>query len=504
MSRFRSTTCSSIALRRRCSQHPQLNAHLDGDEIVQFARADIGIAVATAAGLITPVVRDAAAKSPVEIARAIAELSERARRGRVASGRDIGRHIQHFKPGNVRTDPVRCNHQSAPGGNSGCGRCAGAGRCARRGACNRPDVDTDAVSGSSRGRRCSGGGVSRHTARDSRRMSAPRVSGLRWLLVGLHQPRLAAAGPRGQSGRPGLLDVEDVRELESRKFDSDPQKWPGAAVYRQSCSQCHQGQVPKAPQKMFLQMMAPSSILAALTTGLMKDQAASLTPAARRQVAEYLGGEKLDANRTIAQHRLPGCKLRCWEPRAPARSPRAVTRHRQRMVALGRQRAVEHQRPCKPISRNCRWHLAGGSTTPASHPAAVAKLTRNDIPRLQLKWAFEYPGAIRARSQPTIAFGNIYTGSQDGTVYALDLHTGCVRWASHTTAEVRTAIVVAPGGGRRTACTSGMSLPGCTLWMPRQARSSGTSRLTIIPTRRLRVLPRSRMTCCMCPSRPWK
>jgi pyruvate dehydrogenase E2 component (dihydrolipoamide acetyltransferase) len=66
---------------RALSQHPQLNAHLDGDEIVQFARADIGIAVATAAGLITPVVRDAGAKSPLEIARIIAGLSERARRG---------------------------------------------------------------------------------------------------------------------------------------------------------------------------------------------------------------------------------------------------------------------------------------------------------------------------------------------------------------------------------------------------------------------------------------
>jgi len=69
--------CTAQAL----AQHPALNSHLDGDEIVQFARADIGIAVATSAGLITPVVRDAGAKSPVEIARIIAELSQRARRG---------------------------------------------------------------------------------------------------------------------------------------------------------------------------------------------------------------------------------------------------------------------------------------------------------------------------------------------------------------------------------------------------------------------------------------
>jgi len=69
--------CAALAL----MEHPQLNAHLDGEEIVQFARADIAIAVATTAGLITPVVRDAAARSPVDIARSIAEMSERARRG---------------------------------------------------------------------------------------------------------------------------------------------------------------------------------------------------------------------------------------------------------------------------------------------------------------------------------------------------------------------------------------------------------------------------------------
>lgn len=69
--------CTALAL----AKHPQLNSHLDGNEIVQFARVDIAIAVATTAGLITPVVRDAAAKSPADIARTVAEMSERARSG---------------------------------------------------------------------------------------------------------------------------------------------------------------------------------------------------------------------------------------------------------------------------------------------------------------------------------------------------------------------------------------------------------------------------------------
>jgi polyvinyl alcohol dehydrogenase (cytochrome) len=272
-------------------------------------------------------------------------------------------------------------------------------------------------------------------------MSAHRVSGPGWLLAVICislATAIWAAVPASQNSST----LKDVRELESRKFDSDTEKWPGAAVYQRTCSHCHQGQVPKAPQKMFLQMMAPSSILSALTTGLMKEQGASLTPEARRQVAEYLGGEKLDANRTVAQ------APRCVDPSRSARTTGArgaagggvdsdASGGRAASAGSGAPVAVGDKGQL-PVA------LGWGFDNARFTPAAVANLTRDDIPRLQLKWAFEYPGAIRARSQPTIAFGNIYTGSQDGTVYALDLHTGCVRWESHTTAEVRTAIVVPP------------------------------------------------------------
>ena len=69
--------CTALAL----IQHRALNAHLVGDEVVQYAHADIAIAVATAGGLITPVVRSADLKSPTQIAQITADLSERARQG---------------------------------------------------------------------------------------------------------------------------------------------------------------------------------------------------------------------------------------------------------------------------------------------------------------------------------------------------------------------------------------------------------------------------------------
>jgi len=62
-------------------QHPMVNAQLEGDEIVQFENADIAIAVAAEAGLVTPVLRRANLKSVAAIARESRDLIDRARRG---------------------------------------------------------------------------------------------------------------------------------------------------------------------------------------------------------------------------------------------------------------------------------------------------------------------------------------------------------------------------------------------------------------------------------------
>ena len=68
--------------------------------------------------------------------------------------------------------------------------------------------------------------------------------------------------------------------------------------------------------------------------------------------------------------------------------------------------------------------------------------SKPSVPNLKLKWAFAFPNALRTRSQPAIAMGAVFVGSQDGTVYAFDLETGCERWSFQASAEVRTAIVL--------------------------------------------------------------
>lgn len=60
-------------------QHPQVNASFQDKTVRYYEHADIGVAVATQNGLITPVVRAADAKSLLEIAGEVRELAERAR-----------------------------------------------------------------------------------------------------------------------------------------------------------------------------------------------------------------------------------------------------------------------------------------------------------------------------------------------------------------------------------------------------------------------------------------
>jgi 2-oxoglutarate dehydrogenase E2 component (dihydrolipoamide succinyltransferase) len=62
---------------------PQVNATIEGDEIVENHFYDIGVAVGTEKGLMVPVVRDADQLSFADIERAIGDFGKRAREGKI-------------------------------------------------------------------------------------------------------------------------------------------------------------------------------------------------------------------------------------------------------------------------------------------------------------------------------------------------------------------------------------------------------------------------------------
>ena len=183
----------------------------------------------------------------------------------------------------------------------------------------------------------------------------------------------------------------------------------GSKVFSAVCAACHSAGVGHAPAVYILKIMTPDSIYGALTNGAMRVQAQNLADADKQAVAVYLAGHNVAGNSKLAP---PAC-----------------------------QGAAAHfdfsQTPAFP-----GWGLTPANTRHVD--TRTAGIDAKNVQRLHLKWAVGFEGAMRVRSQPAIAGGAMYLGSQDGHVFALDRASGCERWRFAASAEVRTAIVASP------------------------------------------------------------
>jgi polyvinyl alcohol dehydrogenase (cytochrome) len=193
---------------------------------------------------------------------------------------------------------------------------------------------------------------------------------------------------------------------------------PAAKLFEDSCAACHvRGAAPHAPHRDMLQLLSPESIVAALDTGSMKQQAAALSQEQRVAVAEFIAGRPVGSATDT--------------PVAP--------------VCTGRSARFDF-RDTPP------WQGWGfGNQNHHYVPSATSGITAANVGRLKLKWAFALPGANRVRSQPMPAGGALYVGSHSGEVFALDRESGCVRWRFQAGSEVRTGIVISgwKAGDRR-------------------------------------------------------
>ena len=179
---------------------------------------------------------------------------------------------------------------------------------------------------------------------------------------------------------------------------------PQAAIYNQHCAMCHENPATRAPGVASLRAMSPSFVVNALTSGVMQGMGAALSPGQRIALAEYLTGKKLSeevamAGRcegTTAAFSLAGPAYNGW-----GANP-----------------------------ENWRYQREPG-------------ISAADLSRLEVKWAFGFPGAVAAFGQPTIVGGRIFVGSQNGHVYSIDAKSGCYYWDYQASTGVRTAITIA-------------------------------------------------------------
>jgi polyvinyl alcohol dehydrogenase (cytochrome) len=204
----------------------------------------------------------------------------------------------------------------------------------------------------------------------------------------------------------------------------------GAAIFSSDCASCHDGSTgSRAPAPDVLRQRSPEAILKALTAGGMRPQGGRLSGVERRAVAEYLSGKPLGGD-------ITGAKVgRCD---APSSSTSSTTSSATSFATT----------PLPdPASLSAWIGWSPSSTNTRFQSAAQAGLTAEQVPKLELKWAFGFPDATSAWSQPTVASGRLFIGSQNGAVYALDAKSGCIHWTFTAKSGVRTALAFGPQEG---------------------------------------------------------
>jgi len=182
----------------------------------------------------------------------------------------------------------------------------------------------------------------------------------------------------------------------------------GESQYQLFCAECHDGALLEAPQRAAFDFYTPNRIVDALEFGSMATSGMALTRQQKRNVAYFLTGEQFDDS--------------------PAQ---AVSFSCDSSLGSG-------ARLTQPVA----WNGWGGGVGNTRHRAGESILTKGNVDQLELKWAFAYPDATRARSQPVVTEEVTFIGSQEGTIFALDNTNGCPWWTFSADAEVRGALFV--------------------------------------------------------------
>jgi len=188
----------------------------------------------------------------------------------------------------------------------------------------------------------------------------------------------------------------------------------GAALYKQRCATCHEGQPqPRMPSRQEIAARTPEAVYRAMFEGAMAPQSAGLTPEEGRAIARFVTAKEFGAGSGT----LTG---KCAVSPGPLRASDAD------------------------------WN-GWGSDPENTRYQPKPGLTAADVPNLKLKWAFAFEGDTVRAAQPAVVGNRVFVAGSSGAVYSLDAVTGCTHWKYDAGSMVRNAISVGQAGGRTIA-----------------------------------------------------
>jgi polyvinyl alcohol dehydrogenase (cytochrome) len=197
----------------------------------------------------------------------------------------------------------------------------------------------------------------------------------------------------------------------------------GQAVYEARCASCHEAGIERTPSRADLGRRAHGDIVSALTTGLMKPMAAGMSEAEIDAVATWLTTAQAPAPAAPP----PAAARQSAEPRIPEVAVRGGPQ--------GTDPKCEVNPPIRPTPGD--W-ASTGLDDAATRFQRRPGLTKADVPRLKVKWAFAMTGG----GQPTVVGDWLWITNRSGKFYALDPKTGCVRWVVEGLVARTTPIVI--------------------------------------------------------------
>ncbi|WP_083455228.1 polyvinyl alcohol dehydrogenase PvaA [Sphingopyxis sp. 113P3] len=193
----------------------------------------------------------------------------------------------------------------------------------------------------------------------------------------------------------------------------------GETLYKARCAACHDNAEGRTPSREVLSKNPASFILASMRTGAMVPMAEGLTLEEMTAIARAVGKADAKTDDGIDLRRIWGNSVEGTPLDAPQCSSAPTP------VDLG---AANQWNGWSTEKDNGRFQRK-----PALDVA--------DIPKLKLKWAFQYPGS--KNGQATVIGDRLFTTSTSGAVYALNAKTGCVYWRHAAEGATRTSPVIA-------------------------------------------------------------